>query len=434
VRRVLAALIVCAPCAAAAHDIPAQVTVQAFVKPEGQRLILLVRAPLGAMRDVEFPMRGPGYLDLGRAGPSLQQAASTWLLGSVRLYEDGRPLEGGVSAVRVSLPSDGSFGGYAPALAHLAGPPLPADTELYWNQALIDAAFEYPIAGERSELSVEPDFQRLGLRVTTIVRFLPPGRPERVFEFGEAPGLVRLDPRWHQSALRFVELGFLHILDGTDHLLFLVCMVIPYRRIRTLVAVATAFTLAHSVTLIASATGLAPGALWFPPLIETLIAVSIVYMAAENIVGPSLQRRWLVAFGFGLVHGFGFSFALRQSLQLAGTHLLTALVSFNVGVELGQLAVLAVLVPALEALFRLVVAERIGTIVLSALVMHTAWHWMIERGERLRQFRFAWPQWSLVLVADALRWAMLLLALGGLAWLMTGALKRFVSYRDRPAV
>src|SRR6202163_1600651 len=108
--------------------------------------------------------------------------------------------------------------------------------------------------------------------------------------------------------------------------------------------------------------------------------MSIVYMALENIVGgATVRRRWMIAFGFGLVHGFGFSFALRETLQFAGSHLLTSLLSFNIGVELGQLLVLLLLIPALEALFRYVVAERIGTIILSALVTHTAWHWMVER-------------------------------------------------------
>ena len=89
------------------------------------------------------------------------------------------------------------------------------------------------------------------------------------------------------------------------------------------------------------------------------------------------------------MHGFGFSFALRETLQFAGSHLLTSLLAFNVGVELGQLLVLVVLVPALQLLFRYVVAERMGTIILSALVAHTAWHWMIDRGRDLS--RFDWP-------------------------------------------
>ena len=153
--------------------------------------------------------------------------------------------------------------------------------------------------------------------------------------------------------------------------------------------VVTAFTVAHSITLIASAYGLVPDRLWFPPLIETLIAASIVYMALENIVGASTnRRRWMVAFGFGLVHGFGFSFALRENLQFAGSHLLTSLLAFNFGVELGQLAVLAAATSRYSNLFfRFVVDERMGTIILSALVAHTGWHWMIERFDHLRQFR-----------------------------------------------
>jgi hypothetical protein len=213
-----------------------------------------------------------------------------------------------------------------------------------------------------------------------------------------------------------VQLGFWHILGGTDHLLFLVCLVIPFRRIRALVLVVTSFTLAHSVTLIASAYDFAPGALWFPLLIETLIATSIVYMALENVVSPALTRRWLITFAFGLVHGFGFSFALRESLQFAGSHLLTSLLSFNVGVELGQLLVLAMLVPALDLLFRFVVAERMGTIILSALVAHTAWHWMIERGERLMQVPFAWPELTPAFFASAMRWLMAALAATAVVW------------------
>ena len=99
----------------------------------------------------------------------------------------------------------------------------------------------------------------------------------------------------------------------------------------------------------------------------------------------ALSRRWIIAFAFGLVHGFGFSFALRETLQFAGDHLLTSLLAFNVGVEIGQLAVLLVLIPALGLLFRHVVPERLGIIILSVLVAHTAWHWMIERGERARE-------------------------------------------------
>ena len=140
----------------------------------------------------------------------------------------------------------------------------------------------------------------------------------------------------------------------------------------------------------------------------------------------------MIAFGFGLVHGFGFSFALQQTLQFAGAHLLTSLLSFNIGVELGQLLVLALLIPALDLLFRFVVAERMGTIILSALVAHTAWHWMTERSDRLRQFRFEWPEINAAFLAGALRWLMLLVIVAALWWLGSGVLRRFVT-GSRPA-
>jgi hypothetical protein len=183
----------------------------------------------------------------------------------------------------------------------------------------------------------------------------------------------------------------------------------------------------------ASAVGLAPDALWFPPLIEVLIAISIVYMAFENIVGPKLERRWLIAFGFGLVHGFGFSFALRQSMQFAGAHLATSLVSFNIGVELGQLLVIALAIPALALLFKYVVAERMGTIILSAIVAHTAWHWMLDRGAILRQYRVQWPALDLAFLASAMRALMLVLIVVAAGWAMYELYSRLVRRGDQRA-
>lgn len=410
------------PLPASAHDIPSDVTVQAFLKPEGGRLNLVVRVPLGAMRDVDYPTRGPGYVDLARAEASLRTAARLWLADEVELYEGDTRLQGPRTvAARVSLPSD-PFGSFEEARAHVTGMPLPPDTDVHWNQAMLDVLFEYAIQGGDSRFSIRPRFGRLGTRVVTILRFLPTGGVVRAFELRGDPGLVHLDPRWHQAALRFVGIGFVHILDGIDHLLFLLCLVIPFRRLGPLVLVVTSFTVAHSATLIAAAFDYAPKALWFPPLIETLIALSILYMALENIVAPRLRRRWIVAFGFGLVHGFGFSFALRDTLQFAGSHLLTSLLSFNIGVELGQILVLALLVPALNLVFRFVVAEPIGSIILSALGAHTAWHWLLERLDRLRQFPLRWP--AAAFLASATRWLMLAVLATGLGWLVVRWLLR----------
>ena len=132
----------------------------------------------------------------------------------------------------------------------------------------------------------------------------------------------------------------------------------------------------------------------------------------------------MVAFGFGLVHGFGFSFALRESLQFAGSHLATSLLAFNVGVELGQILVLLLAIPALTFLFRRVVAERIGTIILSAFVAHTAWHWMLDRAAALSRYHVEWPTVDAAWLASAMRGLMLLLIVVGLGWLLGGGVRR----------
>ncbi len=369
-----------------AHEVPSDVTVRMLVRPEADRIRVLVRAPLEAMQDITFPTFGPGYLDVPNAEPRLRDAAQLWLADNIDLYEGDRRLALELVAVRASIPSDRSFGEYDSALAHFDAAPLPAGIDLPWQQALIDVLFEAPIESSRSLFSIHPRTQRLGMRVVNAVRFFGPSGVERVFQIEGDAGVVALDPRLHQSLLRFLAQGFEHILDGVDHLLFLLCLVVPFRRqLRALVWIVTAFTAGHSMTLIASAYGLAPTGLWFPPLVETLIALSILYMCVENVVWPNPKTRWPLAFGFGLVHGFGFSFALQNTLQFAGDHVLTSLLAFNVGIELGQMLVIVLLVPALNLLFRYVDA-RIGGIVLAVIVGHTAWHWLAERLTVLNTF------------------------------------------------
>jgi len=429
----------------AAHDIPSSVLVQAFAKPEGTRLTVLLRVPLTSMRDFNFPahpglLDGP-MLDVGKVAPMLKTAADLWLVPAMPMFEEGAALAPAeVTATRISLPSDRSFDSFERALAHFSDPPLADSAELATSAALFDLKLEYRIASDRSRFSIDPLFARLGLRVLTSFRFEPPDRAERAFQFVGDPGLIRLDPSWWEAARTFVGFGFSHILDGVDHLLFLFCLVLPLRRFWQLFGVVTSFTVAHSITLFCAAFGLAPSALWFPPFIEVMIAISIVYMATENIVvaaktwtgpfrrasdegpaGPAVgarafHNRWMIAFAFGLVHGFGFSFALQQTMQFAGSHLVASLFAFNVGVELGQLMVLLIALPLLALTFRYVVEERIGVIIASALVLHTAWHWMTERASALGQYDLSLT--SPATLSVLLRVLMIAVALIGVGWIL----------------
>ena len=211
---------------------------------------------------------------------------------------------------------------------------------------------------------------------------------------------------------------------------------IPFRRLRPLVIIVTAFTFGHSISLIASAFGFVPDGLWFPPLIETLIAVTIIYMALENIVyaalgklGSDISRRWIIAFAFGIVHGFGFSFALRESLQFAGDHLITALLGFNIGVEIGQIAVLARADTRAQPAVQIRAPGAAGRHHPVGARCPRRWHWMIERGEQLAKFPF--PKIDAAFLASAMRglMAMLILALGVL--LANTLVRRWIAAGER---
>ena len=412
-----------------AHNIPVGATVQMFVKPQGHVLRVLVRVPLTTYTDAEYPRRAGDYVDLAKVDPSLRAAATVILLESLSMYEGDRQLPNPrIVSARMSLDSDNSFASYDKALTHVIGPPLPPETNMFWEQGKLDVLFEYPIQSEESYISMHAAFDRLAQHEITTVQYLQPDGVSRAFELQGDAGLVRLEPNWYHAAGLFVVAGFRHILEGTDHLLFLFCLIIPFRRISPLIPIVTAFTVAHSITLIASGYGFAPDVLWFAPLIEMLIAMSIVYMALENIVVEQPTRRWIITFFFGLVHGFGFSFVLRNTLQFAGSHVLTSLLSFNVGVEIGQLFVLALFVPVLNLLFRYVVAQRLGTIILSALVAHQAWHWMEERFDTLKQF--PWPTITAGGLKSVLGWLIVLVALAAMIWVVSLATLR----REHPGV
>lgn len=422
-----------APAAGTAHEIPPSVTVLAYLKPESNVLRLVARVPLEAMRDIQWPLRGPGYLVLTRLDTLLRDGVRIWVADNVQLYEGDRLVgPARIANARVSLQSDRSFASYAAAVAHFGDAPLPASTDLAWQQAMVDLELEYPIASAQSRFSINPRLARLGVRTTTVLHFIPPDGNERTFTYLGDPGLVHLDPQWFQAAGQFIRLGFEHILDGIDHLLFIVCLVIPFRRFRPLIVIATAFTIAHSITMVVSALGYAPSALWFPPLVEVLIAASIVYTALENIVGAKMERRWVIAFGFGLVHGFGFSFALRESLQFAGSHLAISLATFNLGVELGQVFVLLLAVPALNWLFTKI-PERIGTIIASALVAHTAWHWMTDRWTVFREFPLEAPAFDAAFWAAVLRGGILVVSAAAIVWAGRPAVARLLRAADTRA-
>ena len=407
-----AALLLLAP-ASRAHEIPQRVAIRGYVQRDSTSLRLLLRVPLEAMRDVDFPLDGTGALDLVGARALLPDAAQVWLVNAIRITANGQPLAPArITGTRLALPGDLAFDQFTTARAAFMQPPVDS-VRIAWQQVLFDVALEYTVPSPSARLVLHPDLASLGIRTTSLLHIVDAAGAVRTLTYEGNPEAVPLNPAWYQTALQFLRSGFLHILGGFDHILFVLCLVIGVRGVRALVATVTAFTVAHSITLIAAAMGVIPDRLWFPPLVEVLIAASIVWVALENIVLPAdrLEGRWAVAFVFGLVHGFGFSFALGNTLQFAGGNLVSALLAFNTGVELGQLGVLAAAVLVLWALRRYAGAtrERVLVIVLSVVVAHTAWHWMTARGEALAAHRgsLSWPAADAATALLAMRFALL---------------------------
>ena len=414
------------PSCARAHVIPNDAKVQAFVKPDGQRLRLLVRVPLEAMVDLNYPIKGTSgeLLDLDRADRVLRELAALWVGNNIDVYEGGRLLPSPqVVDVRASLAFDGSFASYEQALQHVRGPRLTNSVDFVWNQGLLDIMFESPIESDRSQFAIHSKLSSLALRTTTSLRLLAPDGSSRAFEFLGDPGLITLDPTWYQTAARFVRTGFLEVLRSTDYWLFLFVLAFPLRRAGALIPIAVSFGLAEAITLNPSSS-VAPDALYFEALIGVALAGSILYMAIENGMRVGVARRWMLAFGFGLVLGFQFSLAVRQTLQFAGTHSVTSLVSFAAGADAAQVLLLLLFLPVVQVLLRLT-TERVATFVLALMAGDIAWHWLGTRLDVLRQYQFQWPSITPALTLAIVRWTTNLVIVAAVFWLLFTAIRRF---------
>ncbi|MCC6552242.1 MAG: HupE/UreJ family protein, partial [Polyangiaceae bacterium] len=189
------------------------------------------------------------------------------------------------------------------------------------------------------------------------------------------PGAAPSAPGSAAGALDFFKMGLEHILLGYDHLVFLLGLVLVGGRWRAILLVVTAFTVAHSITL-----GLAALGLWAPSprVVEPAIALSIAYVGVENHFVKDAERRWRITFPFGLVHGFGFAGALAE-VSLPRGDIPGALLAFNLGVEAGQIAVLALVLPVMAIARRRGLLEQRGVRLASALIALAGLSWFVAR-------------------------------------------------------
>ena len=319
------------------------------------RLLLLLGMLAFAQPATADELR-PGYLEL------TQQDAQHWrmvwkapVLGGLAIH--ARPLV--PPQCRQAAPT-----------ARLEGAALIAESRLTCAQDL--AGSEVGLAGMDVAFT------------DALVRIAPLGRQVQLARLtpGHAVVTVATVPDRWAVARSYFALGVEHILTGYDHLLFVVALVLLLGRLGVVVRAATAFTVAHSLTLVGTTLGLI-GLAQAP--VEALIALSIVFLAVEVVkqdpARPRLSERipWVVAFGFGLIHGFGFAGALRE-IGLPEGDVPTALLTFNLGVEAGQLVIVSLGLVAI-ALIRRLAPPALRPVMLAAsyAIGITASFWFIQR-------------------------------------------------------
>lgn len=172
----------------------------------------------------------------------------------------------------------------------------------------------------------------------------------------------------------FFKLGMLHILTGYDHLLFLLALLLRKQTFRQYASIITSFTIAHSITLSLAVLGIADLPSRF---VEAAIAFSICYVAAENLFRKEIRNRWLLTFGFGLIHGLGFAGILKE-MAISKSSLASALVGFNIGIEAVQLVLVLLALPLLRLLHKQKAAGKIIAYGSWAIILFGAF-WFFER-------------------------------------------------------
>ncbi|GGL06013.1 hypothetical protein Sme01_56000 [Sphaerisporangium melleum] len=258
-----------------------------------------------------------------------------------------------------------------------------ADVRARDKKAFAVLTLAYDCAGEAGgahaiSSALFPDAESFVHSTETLLRYDLDGRKGSAVLVAASPTL-RVDQRRASSqAGEFFLLGIEHLLLGFDHILFLLALLIGARRVRDVVVTASAFTVAHSVTFLLAALGIVevPSA-----IVEPVIAASITVVALATLLGRGEDRlgRWRlpVVFAFGLVHGLGFAGALDIT-ERGSWELLLSLLSFNVGVEAAQLAIIAVVFPLL-ALLRRTPAARQAALVMSAGIVAVSLYWFLDR-------------------------------------------------------
>jgi len=292
-------------------------------------------------------------LDVLRTNPAgLGQLAADGIIFAIA----GSPVRTEVERVQAyKIGSQPTFATLEEAKAAFAiGAAYPDDTEpAYVGDVVVDVILvlksDKPVYEYGLSSSLDPGLPGQDDTANLILDYSP-GRTQVFRARGLLAEPVVISRSAWSAIVTFIEEGIRHILSGLDHVLFVLCLVIGAARLHSLIWRVTGFTLGHSVTLIAGFFGYAPSGAWFVPTVETGIALSIIYAAVVAIASNPESRMnerklFVLTAAIGLLHGLGFSFVLHEILQVNSPNIWQSLLAFNVGVELGQLAIIILVWP-----------------------------------------------------------------------------------------
>ena len=270
-----------------------------------------------------------------------------------QLTVDGRALVGEVEQVRVlGGLSQSPFATLEEAKRSFEGPLYSeGEAAAFVGDLVVDSVLRYRLGASVEAYSLssslDPGLEGQEETANVLLDYLP-GSDPLVFRLrGLLSEPVEVSRSRLAAAVSFVLEGIRHILEGTDHVLFVLCLTIGALGLGNLLWRVTGFTLGHTVTLIAGFFGFVPAGAWFVPAVETGIALSIIYAAVIAIVSRPSGATLAVTTLIGLLHGLGFSFVLHEILRVDAPNLWQSLLAFNLGVELGQVGIVLLVFPAM---------------------------------------------------------------------------------------
>ena len=425
-------VVLTSPVEAATRRIPERVNIKAFARADNGQLEVLVRVPLAAVKDVEFPTRtASGELDIPALQSMLAGMARYFIADVFQIFDEGvlmgRPE---VEATRLSINSDPSFNAYSSAAERFRAPDLAAGESVFLESVWLDIDYRLAPISQNGSIVVVPKVASLGGTVSTELTYVAPDGTSRTFSFDGDPGAVYLDPRPHETVQQFLGRGLRFVSTNTDVLLILFCLALPFRHYRHVVPVVFTFGGALVAAMLVAASGLTPQSLWFPLLVNMLIAAGIVLAAAANIAGRvTPRRRALLALGLGALVGFACAFRFAGEAQFAASHPIAGGIAFGTSVLVAATVGLAALVPLLNSLFSFARVEPLERIIVSALAADTAWWWLSERWTALRRVPIQWSVDSSVIAAWMLMLAGVVLLIG-VIWFVNEWLKRYAFADD----